>query len=52
MYHSSFINSSDDGQLDCFHVPAIVNTAAVNIRVHVPFSIVVSSGYMLSGIAG
>ena len=42
-----------DGQLGCFHVLAIVNSAAVNIRAHVSFRIVVFSGYMLSNeIAG
>ena len=53
MYHSFFIHSSDDGHLGCFHVLAIVNGAAADIGVHVPFSILVSSGYMLSsGIVG
>ena len=52
MYHNFFIHSSVDGHLGCFHVLAIVNSAAVNIGIHVSFSILVSSGYMpRSGIA-
>ena len=44
--------SSVDGHLVCFHVLALVNNAAVNTGVHVSFSTLVSSGYMLrSGIA-
>ena len=41
MYHNSFIHSSADGHLGCFSVPAIVNSAAMNIRVHVSLSILV-----------
>ena len=53
MYHYFFIHSSVDGNLDCFHVLAIVNSAAMNNGIHVSFSILVSSGYMpMSGIAG
>ena len=47
MYHSFFIHSSVDGHLGCFHVLAVVNSAAVNTGVHVSFSILVSSGYKL-----
>ena len=37
MYHGFFINSSVTGQLGCFNVLAIVNSAAMNIRVHRSF---------------
>ena len=46
MYHTFFIQSSVDGCLTCFHVLSIVNSAAVNVRLHESFSVLVSSGYM------
>ena len=53
MYHNFFIHSSVDEYLGCFHVLAIVNSAAMNNGIHVSFSILVSSGYMpRNGIAG
>ena len=53
MYQNFFIHSSVDRHLGCFHVLATVNSAAVNIGVHVSFSVLISSGYMPeSGIAG
>ena len=38
-YHIFFIHLSVDGHLDCFHVLAIVNSAVMNIEVHISFRI-------------
>ena len=46
------MHSSISGHWGCFHVLDIVNSAAMNIRVHVSFRVVIFSGYMpSSGIA-
>ena len=39
IYHIFFTHSSADMHLGCFHVMAVVNSAAVNIGVHVSFQI-------------
>ena len=53
MYHSFLIHSSADGHLGCFHVLYMINSAAMNIGVHVSLSDLVSLVCMpRSGIAG
>ena len=55
MYHIFFIHSSVSGHLGCFRVQAIVNSAAMNIGVHVSFLIhvfVFFGEIPRSGIAG
>ena len=54
MYHSFLIiHSSADGHLGYFHVLAIINSATMNIGVHVSLSILISSVCMpSSGIDG
>ena len=48
MYHSFFSHSSLEGHLGCFHILAVVNSAAVNTGVHMAFSIMIFTGYMPS----
>ena len=53
MCYSFLIHSSADGHLGCFHVLAIINSAVMNIGVHVSLSDLVSSVCMpRSGTAG
>ena len=53
MDHKFFIHSSVDGHVGCFHVLALVSSAAMNNGIHVCLSILVSSGYIpRSGISG
>ena len=53
MYYIFFIHSSVNGHLGCFHVLAIVNSAAMNTGVRVSFQTMFFSKYMpRSGIAG
>ena len=53
MCHSFLIHSPADGHLGCFHMLAIINSASMNIGVHVSLSDLVSSVCMpRSRIAG
>ena len=53
MYHSFLIHLSADGHLGCFHVLAMINSAAMNIGVHMSLSDLISLVCMpRSGIAG
>ena len=53
IYHIFLIQLSVDGHLLCFHVLAMVNSAAVNVRVHVSLLSRVLSGHIpKSGVAG
>ena len=53
MYHSFLIHSSANGHLGCFRVLAIINSAEMNIGVHMCLSILLSSMCMpSSGIVG
>uniref|UniRef100_A0A8D0UFN7 Uncharacterized protein n=1 Tax=Sus scrofa TaxID=9823 RepID=A0A8D0UFN7_PIG len=53
MYHIFLIHSSTNGHLGCFHVLAIVNSAVMNTKMHISFSMKFLSKYMpRSGIGG
>ena len=51
-YYILLTQSSVNGHLGCFHVLAVVDSAAMNIWVHVSFWIVVSKYMPRGGIAG
>ena len=52
MYHIFFIYSSVDGHLGLFHILAIVNSAAVNIGVHVSFFFLIYFIYLYLAVLG
>ena len=49
-YHILLIHSSIGGHLGCFHVLASINSAVMNIKVHVSFQITVLFRYMPSSV--
>ena len=53
MYHSFLIHLSADGHLGCLHVLAIIDSAVMNLGVHISLSDLVSSMCMARrGITG
>ena len=52
MCHNFFIHSSVDGHLGCFHILAIVNSAAINNGIHKSLNFGFLRMYARSGTAG
>ena len=46
--HHIFIHFSGDGHWGCFHILAILNSAAVNTGIHVSFQSRILSGFLPS----